>query len=46
MANWVKQTRNQYLGFFALGLALLALQELPYIVMPFIPLASNPLIDR
>ena len=38
-------TQNQYLGFFALGLVLFALQELPYIIMPLIPLESNPLME-
>jgi len=45
MIKWVKLTKTQYFGFFSLGLALLLLQELPYIVMPFIPLASNPLME-
>lgn len=45
MVKWIKLTRNQYLGFFALGLLLFILQELPYIVMPLIPLSSNPLME-
>ena len=45
MVKWVRLTQTQYLGFFAFGLALFVLQELPYIVMPFISLAENPLME-
>lgn len=45
MVKWVKITRRQYIGFFALGLAFFVLQETPYIVMPLIPLESNPLME-
>ena len=45
MVKWIKLTQSQYFGFFALGLALFLLQELPYIVMPLIPLSSNPLME-
>jgi hypothetical protein len=45
MVKWVKLTQNQYFGFYALGLAFFALQELPYIVMPLIPLQTNPLME-
>lgn len=45
MVKWVKLTRNQNLGFFAMGLAFFALQELPYLVMPLIPLSANPLME-
>jgi hypothetical protein len=45
MVKWIKLTRNQYFGFFALGLAFFILQELPYVVMPFIPLNLNPLME-
>jgi len=45
MVNWVKITKNQYFGFFALGLAFFFLQELPYIIMPLIPLKMNPLME-
>ena len=45
MVRWLKITQNQYLGFFALGLAFFVLQELPYIVMPLVPLQSNPLME-
>lgn len=45
MVKWARLTKNQCFGFFALGLAFFLLQELPYIAMPFIPLASNPLME-
>lgn len=45
MVKWLRLTEHQYLGFFALGLVLFALQELPYVLMPLIPLASNPLME-
>ena len=45
MVKWFKITKNQYIGFFALGLALFALQELPYLIMPFMPMITNPLME-
>ena len=45
MVKWLQITKNQYFGLFALGFALFALQELPYIVMPWIPLISDPLME-
>ena len=45
MVKWIKVTQNQYIGFFALGLALFVLQELPYIIMPLISLSTNPLME-
>jgi len=45
VVKWIKLTQEQYLGFFALGLALFVLQELPYMVMPLIPLQTNPLME-
>jgi hypothetical protein len=45
VVKWFRITQNQYFGFFALGLAFFALQELPYIIMPLIPLQSNPLME-
>lgn len=45
MVKWFRLTKNQYVGFFAVGLILFLLQELPYIVMPFISLDSNPLME-
>lgn len=45
MVKWFSLTKNQYIGFFALGLALFVLQELPYLVMPLISLKSNVLME-
>lgn len=45
MVKWLHLWYNQYFGFFALGLAFFVLQQLPYIVMPLIPLESNPLME-
>ena len=45
MVKWLQITKNQYFGLFAFGFALFALQEMPYIVMPWIPLASNPRME-
>ena len=45
MVKWFRVTKNQYLGFFAIGLVLFMLQELPYIIMPLIPLEANPLME-
>lgn len=45
MVKWIKLTQTQYLGFFALGLVFFLLQEVPYLMMPLIPLESNPLME-
>ena len=45
MIKWIRVSHKQHIGFFALGLLLFVLQELPYILMPLIPLASNPLME-
>ena len=45
MAKWFRITKKQYVGFFALGLAFFALQELPYIIMPLLSIQPNPLIE-
>ncbi|MDR1328373.1 MAG: hypothetical protein LBK23_02080 [Oscillospiraceae bacterium] len=45
MLRWFGVTKNQYIGLFALGFAFFVLQELPYIVMPLIPLQANPLME-
>ena len=36
MVRWIKIFGNQYLGFWALGLVLFALQEIPYLLMPLL----------
>jgi len=45
MVQWFRLAQNQYFGFFALGLVFFLLQELPYMIMPFISLDSNPLME-
>lgn len=45
MVKWFGITQNQYVGFFALGLALFALQQLPYMIMPFIQMETNILME-
>jgi hypothetical protein len=45
MILWVKLSENQYFGLFILGLAFFALQQLPYIIMPFLTLESNLLME-
>lgn len=40
-----KLFKNQHLGFWAPGLLFFALQEVPYMVMPFIHLDSNPIMN-
>lgn len=45
MVRWIKLFRDQYLGFWALGLLLFALQEIPYVVMPMLHLETNPIMN-
>lgn len=45
MVRWIKLFRDQYLGFWALGLLLFALQEIPYMVMPTLHLETNPIMN-
>ena len=45
MVKWFRLTKNQYLGFFACGLGLFLLQEVPYMIMPLISLEANPLME-
>jgi hypothetical protein len=45
MLKWLKISKRQYWGLFPLGFALITLQELPYIIMPLIPMNTNPLMD-
>lgn len=45
MIKWIKIGGNQYLGFWILGLVLFALQEVPYMVMPLLKLANNPIMN-
>lgn len=43
--KWVKIIKNQYLGLWLIGAAFFVIQELPYIVMPLIPLPANPVMN-
>ena len=45
MVRWIKLFGSQYLGVWGLGLLLFALQEIPYMVMPLIPLETNPIMN-
>lgn len=45
MVKWLKITENQYFGFWMLGLVLFALQEVPYMLMPFLKLKTNPIMN-
>lgn len=45
MFKWFKIVKNQYLGFWFLGLVLFAIQEIPYMIMPLIPLDANPVME-
>lgn len=45
MTRWIRLFGDQYLGFWALGPVLFALQEIPYMVMPFVRLETNPIMN-
>ena len=45
MVKWIKLFNNQYLGFWVLGIVLFAIQEIPYMIMPFLKLKSNPIMN-
>lgn len=45
MFKWVKIVKNQYLGLWLLGVVFFAVQELPYMIMPLIPLQTNPVMN-
>lgn len=45
MFKWFKIVKNQYFGLWLIGLLLFAIQELPYMIMPLIPLATNPVME-
>jgi hypothetical protein len=44
MVRWFKIIGNQYFGFWFPGLVLFAVQELPYLLMPFINPKTNPIM--
>ncbi len=45
MVRWFRLFGEQHLGFWALGLVLFALQELPYLLMPLFRPAPNPIME-
>ncbi len=45
MVKWFKIFGNQYFGFWSLGLVLFVLQEVPYMIMPFLKLSNNPIME-
>lgn len=45
MVKWFKLFGEQYFGFWILGLALFAIQEIPYMIMPLFHLESNPIMN-
>lgn len=45
MFKWVGIIKSQYLGLWLVGLLLFAIQELPYMIMPLLPLTSNPVME-
>lgn len=45
MLKLFKIIKSQYFGLWLLGLLLFAIQEIPYMVMPLIPLKANPIME-
>ena len=45
MLKFFRLFRSQYVGFWVLGLALFALQEVPDMIMPFLHLENNPIMN-
>ena len=45
MIKWIKLYKNTWFGIFILGIVFILIQEIPYFIMPFIKLKSNPLMD-
>lgn len=45
MFKWFKIVKNQYFGLWLIGLLLFAIQEIPYMIMPLIHLAENPIME-
>ncbi len=44
MYKWIRLFYQQHLGVWVLGLVLFAVQEIPYLVMPFFKLQQNPIM--
>ena len=45
MVRWYRLFGNQYFGFWLPGLVLFAIQEIPYMLMPFLRLETNPIMN-
>ena len=45
MVRWFKLFDHQYFGFWALGVVCFAVQEIPYMLMPFLRLETNPIMN-
>ena len=45
MVHWFRMFGKQYFGFWALGIVLFALQEIPYMLMPFFHPETNPIMN-
>ena len=45
MFKWFRIVKNQYFGLWIVALAVFAIQEIPYMVMPLIPLEANPVMN-
>lgn len=45
MFKFLKLFGSHYLGFWAFGLLLFAVQEIPYMVMPLFKLQTNPIMN-
>lgn len=45
MFRFIKLFGNHYFGFWILGVALFAVQEIPYMIMPLFKLETNPIMN-
>ena len=45
MLKFIHLFKNYYLGISFMGIAAFVIQEIPYIIMPFIKPASNPIMN-
>lgn len=45
MFRFIKLFGSYYFGFWILGLALFAVQEIPYMIMPLFKLETNPIMN-
>ena len=45
MLKWRKLFCNHWLGIWFLGLAFFFVQEIPYMIMPLIPIDTNPIMN-